>query len=371
VHGVKIHIVGSGAIGGMAGWHMAKNGENVTFVDRWPEHVQAMKEHGLRITGLRGDQTIPVRAMLPEEIDEPLELVFLACKSQHTEDAVRGIMSHLTPDSVVVSLQNGMNEDKITALIGKERVIGALPDYTAALVDPGHLEFTVGGPVYVGELDGATTPRVLEIQRLLSLLTDAKLTNNIIGRVWTKQCYGCWIVMTALVNASTREVWGSDRNRLLCFALVREAVGVADAYGINLEADAYFLPDLIRQRYPEARRSQIAILQVLSDHLNREASTQIKPPDPNYQFVKKGSGIWWDIVYRRRQSEVRWLTGRLIELADAAGVPMPLNKKKVSMIYEIEDGTRPMAWENLDELAAYAHELGEPMSVDDPVAAHS
>ena len=368
---MKIHIVGSGAIGGMAGWHMAKNGEDVTFVDQWPEHVAAMKERGLRITGLRGDQTIPVRAMRPEEIDEPLELVFLACKSQHTEAAVRGIMDHLTPDSVVVSLQNGMNEDKIAALIGADHVIGALPDYTAALVDPGHLEFTVGGPVYIGELNGTTTPRLLEVQRLLSLLTDAKLTNNIVGRVWTKQCYGCWIVMTALADASTREIWASDRNRLLSFALVREAVKVADAYGVTLEADAYFLPDLIRQTYPEARRSQIAILQVLSDHLNRYAATAIKPPDPDYKFVKKGSGIWWDIVYRKRQSEVRWLTGSLIEMADAVGVPMPLNKKKVSMIYEIEDGTRPMRWENLDELADYARELGEPLAVEDPVPVHT
>ena len=84
---------------------------------------------------------------------------------------MRGIMPYLTPDSVVVSLQNGMNEEKIGALIGPERVIGALPDYTAALVDPGHLEFTVGGPVYVGELDGSTTPRVREVHRLLSYLT--------------------------------------------------------------------------------------------------------------------------------------------------------------------------------------------------------
>lgn len=362
---MKIHVVGAGAIGGMAGWHMAKHGEHVTFVDQWPEHVRAMQQRGLRITGLRGEQTIPVRAVLPSDIDEPLELVFLACKSQHTEAAIRGIMAHLTPDSVVVSLQNGMNEEKIAALIGAERVIGALPDYTAALVDPGHLEFTVGGPVYVGELDGTITPRVREVQRLLALLTDAKLTDNIVGRVWTKQCYTCWIVMTALVDSSTREVWASDRNRLLSFALVREAVRVADAYGVRLESDAYFLPDLIRQTSPEARRSQIAILGVLSDHLNRQAATALQSPDPDYQFVKKGSGMWWDIVYRRRKSETRWLTGALIDLAAPVGMPMPLNEKKVSMIYEIEDGKRALGWENLDELADFARERGEHLTVMD------
>src|SRR4051812_40426296 len=114
---MKIHIVGSGAIGGMAGVHMAMHGEDVTFVDQWREHVEAMQQHGMRITGIHGDQQVPVRAILPDQIDEPLELVFLAVKSQHTEAAVRGIMPHLTPESVVVSLQNGMNEEKIAALI--------------------------------------------------------------------------------------------------------------------------------------------------------------------------------------------------------------------------------------------------------------
>jgi 2-dehydropantoate 2-reductase len=363
---MKIHIVGAGAIGGMAGWHMAKNGEDVTFVDQWIEHVERMKEEGLKITGLRGEQVIPVKAKLPQEIDEPLDLVFVSCKSQHTEDAVRGIMPHLTPNSVVVSLQNGMNEEKIAALIGPERVIGALPDYTAALVDPGHLELTVGGPVYVGELDGSITPRVKEVHRLLSYLTDAKLTNNIVGRVWTKQVYGCWIVMTALVDSSTREVWASERNRLLSFALVREALQVADANGIRCEPDAYFLPDLIRQTYPEARRSQIAILGVLSDHLNRRKSAVVEMPDPDYQFVKKGSGMWWDLVYRKRKTETRWIVGDLVERGAKIGIDLKLNAKLAEMIYEIEDGKRPMQWENLDELAAYATELGHPMSVDAP-----
>jgi 2-dehydropantoate 2-reductase len=177
-----------------------------------------------------------------------------------------------------------MNEEKIAALIGPERVIGTLPDYTAALVDPGHLELTVGGPVYVGEIDGSTTPRVQEVHRLLSYLTDARLTNNIVGRVWTKQIYGCWIVMTALVDASTREVWASDRNRLLSFALLREAIQVADANGIKLEADAYF-PDLMA-RPSVARRSRS---RSGSDH---QPPRQDRRPDARsrYQFVKKGSG---------------------------------------------------------------------------------
>ena len=56
-----------------------------------------MKEEGLKITGLRGEQVIRSRPNSAQEIDERLDLVFVSCKSQHTEDAVRGIMPHLTP----------------------------------------------------------------------------------------------------------------------------------------------------------------------------------------------------------------------------------------------------------------------------------
>ncbi len=362
---MKIHIVGSGAIGGMAGVHMAMHGEDVTFVDQWREHVEAMQQHGVRITGIHGVQQVPVRAILPDQIDEPLDLVFIAVKSQHTEAAIRAIMPHLTPASTVVSLQNGMNEEKIAALIGAERVIGALPDYTAALVDPGHLEFTVEGPIYVGELDGSSTPRVLEVQRLLAFLTETKLTSNIIGRVWTKQCYMCQIVMTAMVDASVNEVLLSDRNRLMGVALVREAITVADAVGIRLESDAYFQPDLIRMRSPEARRKQVRVLEDLRDHFaGRDAARQMQAPD---ELVKKGSGMWWDIVYRHRPSETRWLTGALIERGEQIGVPMPLNTATVNIIYEIEAGKRALGWENIEELAAMIAADGEPLSVEETV----
>lgn len=68
----------------------------------------------------------------------------------------------------------------------------------------------------------------------------------------------------------------------------------------------------------------------------------------SYQYAKKGSGIWWDIVYRRRPSETRWLTGALVE-----------------RIYAIERGERPLGPHNLDELAAVAVAHGEPLAIED------
>jgi 2-dehydropantoate 2-reductase len=358
---MRIHIIGSGAIGGMAGAYMVQNGEDVTFVDQWREHVDTMQQNGLSIDGIRGPMHLDVRALHAADLDEPIELAFVAVKSQHTDDAIRLIAPHLTAGATVVSLQNGFNADKIADAIGRERVIGTVPDYTAALVDPGRLEFTVGGPVYIGQLDGSDTNILREVERLLAYLTTVNVTSNIVGRIWTKQCYMSQIVMTALVNASVNDVIQNMRYRLLGVALVREAISVADRAGVTLAADEYFQPEFIRQRSLDARREQAKHLQALIDHF---ALRDEEPAPTNYQFVKKGSGMWWDIVYRRRRSETAGITGGILERARELNVPTPLNNALVVMITEIENGQRQQNWQNLDELAKIAEAQGEPLSLD-------
>ena len=63
--GKKIAIVGAGAVGGYAGAHMVQAGEDVTFIDPWPEHVEHMSKHGLRVTHARdvAEFSVPVRAL--------------------------------------------------------------------------------------------------------------------------------------------------------------------------------------------------------------------------------------------------------------------------------------------------------------------
>ncbi|MGV8955584.1 MAG: 2-dehydropantoate 2-reductase, partial [Cypionkella sp.] len=82
---------------------------------------------------------------------------------------------------------------------------------------------------------------------------------------------------------------------------------------------------------------------------------------PTHDFKKKGSGIWWDIVYRKRPSETRAFAGKLIEFGRKAGADTRLNEKMVSMIYEIEDGKRELGFHNFDELAAYAASIGKTL----------
>src|ERR687883_25349 len=118
--GKKIAVVCTGAVGGYAGAHMVKAGEDVTLIDFWPEHVEHMKKHGLTITHLRDVEpfTVPTRALHITELqqiskEKPFDIAFVCTKSYDTAWATAMIKQYLAPDGYVVSLQNCMNEETI------------------------------------------------------------------------------------------------------------------------------------------------------------------------------------------------------------------------------------------------------------------
>jgi len=335
---------------------MKKAGRRVILVDRWREHVDAINRDGLRIDGVRGSMTVPLEARTRAELEGPLGFVFIATKSSDTAEAVRQIAPFLTTGSVVVSMQNGLNEDVIAECIGPERVIGAVPEYGAALLGPGHIEFTHEAPVHVGELDGQITYRLLRTHELVSNVTTCYLSEDIRGRVWAKQVLMTEIVMTGLVDATMHEALASVRNRFMGIALVREALAVADAHRVQIPSDRFFYPSLYRSRDPE----KIALNLFLIDQHMRLVG-QERRHETSYRFEKRGSGIWWDLVRRRRATETYWLTGEIVRRAQRIGVPTPLNARCAEMIYEIERGERAVGWTNLDELAAFMRECGESL----------
>src|SRR6202171_5189237 len=111
--GRKIAIVGAGAVGGYAGAHMVQAGEDVTFIDPWPEHVEHMRKHGLRVTHARdvAEFSVPVRALHVTDAQQlaketSVDIAFVCMKSYDTAWAHMLIQQYLAPDGYVVSLQN-------------------------------------------------------------------------------------------------------------------------------------------------------------------------------------------------------------------------------------------------------------------------
>lgn len=144
-------------------------------------------------------------------------------------------------------------------------------------------------------------------------------------------------------------------------ALVREALAVADAQGVRIPSDRFFYPSLYRSRDPD----KVAINLYLVEQHMRSVGHE-RRHETTYRFVKRGSGIWWDLA-RRRRTETYWLTGELVRRAELLGVPIRLNARCAEMIYEIERGERSVGWGNLDELAGFMERCGEVLVPPPPL----
>ncbi len=358
---MKVAIVGAGAMGGLAGAWMARAGHDVLLVDRWAEHVDAINAHGLFIDGIRGDRRVAVRAVAADRLRGPLEAVLIATKSQHAEEAARLVAPLLAPDGFIVSFQNGFNEPAIAAVLaerglgGAERVIGCIPNYGGALVDPGHLEFVHEGPIQLGEMDGRITPRLRELAAMLGALTEVQLSTNIWGQIWAKEVYSAQVVFSALADARIGDTLGQERYARTAGAVVREALAIADANGIKVEAFDFFDPANYRVETAADTDRLLANIAHAIWLLKKDQ----KPG--GHVFRKQGSGIWWDIVYRNRPSEVRASNGKLVDYGRAAGADVRLNERLCTMIYEIEEGRRQLGFHNFDELETYAREIGRAL----------
>ena len=143
---MKFTIVGAGAVGGSLGAFLARAGHEVTLIDKVEEHVQAINDAGLRIEGPQSF-TVRVPALLPEQVQGPLDAVVLAVKSHDTERALAPIAAKVAPDGYVVSLQNGLEEPKLARLVGAQRTVGAFITTGAHYEGPGAIFFGGSGTI--------------------------------------------------------------------------------------------------------------------------------------------------------------------------------------------------------------------------------
>lgn len=188
----KIAVLGAGAIGSSVGADLTKAGHDVTLIDQWPAHVEAMKAVGLRVLMKDGELQIPVQAMHLCDLAAAnigFDMVILACKSNDHRWMTEFIKPYLKGSGVLIGAQNGMNDDSIASIIGRERTVGCVVELQAELFTPGFIQRNTtrqGTWFAVGELDGAATPRIREIEALMRNVGKCEATGNIYGAKWTK-----------------------------------------------------------------------------------------------------------------------------------------------------------------------------------------
>jgi 2-dehydropantoate 2-reductase len=351
---MRIVIVGAGAIGGSLGAYLIRAGQDVLLVDSVANHVKAISGPGLRIEG-QEEFTVVGEAVTPDGLAAALsgeapEVVVLAVKAQHTEEALRPVLPLLSPASTVLSMQNGLNPHAVAALAGGDRTLAACINSMAAdYLEPGRILFGGPGTIRIGELDGRITPRVERLAALLrkAYVANTQATANVWGHLWGKEAYGAWLFATATSGDPVADVLDAPENQTMLANLAAEVIAVAEAEGVRPEVVDGFVPDELRFG---ALRQGEGVRRCLSEMaaLNRRSH-------------KPRSGIWRDLAVRRRRTEVDAQLGIVVELGSRNRIAVPLVARLIEIIHAIERGERAMGPGNLAELRALdaqAHPIG-------------
>lgn len=334
---MRFLVWGAGAIGGTIGAHLARAGHDVTLVDRADDHVAAINTAGLRIEGPLAQFVCRIRAFRPADLAGTFEHVVLAVKAQDTADATRELAPHLSADGYVVSAQNGLNELVIAEIVGNTRTIGCFVNFGADYLEPGVVQYAGRGAVVLGEIDGRTTPRVLDLHRAFLDFDDrAIVTANIWGYLWGKLAYGAQLFATALTNDSIADALADPSYRDVYVDIAREVMRVARARGVAPEGFNGFDP---RAFAPDADRA------VAERSLDDMVAF-------NRKSAKTHSGIWRDIAVRKRRTETDAQLGPIVALGAEAGVPTPLVTRLIALMHDVEDGRLPQSHDTLDLLNA-------------------
>ncbi len=331
----SIAVVGAGAIGGTVGAYLDDAGYDVILVDVASEHVRAINERGLRITGVRGERTFRPPAILIDELKGPLRVVFLCVKGHFTEGAMDRIEPLLASEGFVLSLQNGLNEALIAERVGAGWTVGAFVHFGADLIEPGLIQLGYEETIYVGELDGSITPRVKALKAALEHAMPTRVTVNIWGFLWGKLVFGATGFVVSCVDVPVAEVIDDPLGRSLCRAASAEAYLVARTHVDRVEPIGGFEPE----KFASGAGWEV-----------RANETLMALADAWRDSIKQHMGIWRDLRVKRRKTEVDMQVGQIVATGREYGVPTPVNAAVMEIVHEIEGGEREMGWENLEEI---------------------
>jgi 2-dehydropantoate 2-reductase len=239
---MRIVVVGAGGTGGYFGGLLARAGQDLTFIARGA-HLEALRTRGLTVESkLAGTFTVPVQATDdPREVG-PADLILFTVKTYDTEVAARSIRLLIRPETMIMSVQNGIgNEERIAQAVGHDSGIGAVAYVVSAIKAPGVIAQTAGpGKIVFGELGGGTSPRTEQLHDVLQRAGIAvELHPDIWVVLWQKFLFICaFSGVTAVTRLPIGTILADPITHDLFRGTSEEVEAVARAGGINLPADS-------------------------------------------------------------------------------------------------------------------------------------
>jgi 2-dehydropantoate 2-reductase len=284
---LKVTVMGAGAVGCYFGGMLARAGHQVTLVAR-PQHVQAIERDGLRMETKTFDERVRLAASTEASAAQDADLVLFCVKSPDTENAGRQLQPWLRDDTLVLCLQNGVdNAERLRAVLPRQEVAAAVVYVATEMAGPGHLKHHGRGELVIEP--SRASERVA--QALAEAGVPTEISPNVRGALWLKLILNCaYNAVSAIAqrpygeNVASEGIWEVMRD------VVDECVAVARADGVQLPAD----PHLATRKLVETMPTQY-------------------------------SSTAQDLA-RRKPTEIDYLNGYVVRRGQALGVPTPANR---------------------------------------------
>src|SRR5581483_5242628 len=207
---MKIAVVGCGAMGSVYAALLGAAGHEVWAIDSWREHVEAIRTKGLHLEGASGDHTVRIHATTDAAQAGVCDLVIIATKAMHVEQAAQASRALVGPSTVVLSIQNGLGgPDTAAKVLGRERVlVGVVGGFGASMRGPGHAHHNGWELVRLGELSGPISPRLKKVAEVWeSGGFRVKCFDDIDQLIWEKLiCNVCFSGSCAMTERTIGEV---------------------------------------------------------------------------------------------------------------------------------------------------------------------
>ena len=299
---MKIAVLGAGAMGSLYGAKLSANGKNeVHLIDVWKEHIDAVNSNGLQME--EGDDVLlyeNLKGHISSEETGVCDLVIVFVKSTVTKTAVESNAAVFGPNTVALTLQNGLgNIEQISSVIGAERVIAGTTAHGATMLSPGKIRHAGKGKTIIGELGGHESDR---IRKMAAVLEDAGMetviSGNVLGLVWDKLLVNVGInALTGITKLYNGQLLDYPEIEELLEKAVSEGVAVAWAKGIRLGFD-----DPVAHTKDLCRATAANKSSMLQDILND------------------------------RQTEIEMMNGAIVREGKALGIETPVNLALTNLI---------------------------------------
>ncbi|MBN1869605.1 MAG: ketopantoate reductase family protein [Candidatus Omnitrophica bacterium] len=314
---MTIAIIGAGAIGSVVAAYLTRAGQDVTLVGR-DNQVKIIKENGLKIKGVRGEETFEVKAKL--RLDQNCDLVILTVKTQDIETAVRDNQKFLK-DSLVLSSQNGVQADhRLRKYFHQKNIFSSIVMFGATYVKPGEATFNFEGDWIVGKPFEPVDAKTEEIAEFLRAAFPIVVSEDIIGMKWLKLFVNFNNCIPALIGKSMQETFADMDLCRLSILLLKEGIGIIQKAGIILVSMPKFPVERI-----------MGLVQMPIDQsagiMNKTLTTLSK--EPLYGSILQS-------ILRKRPSEIDYINGEIVRLAEQLGEDASLNRKLVDMVHQVE-----------------------------------